>query len=185
MHRCLTRQPLVKDLGRVCQTTAAKSRITPRRFDHSITDGKTLLPGGVPGKRQLEVAAVHTAIDDFNTVNIQHRLKQSCLRDFSENEVKLRVELAAAYRLFAYYGWVEAIYNHLTVEVKEDDGSKSYLINPLGLRFDEITASSLVKIDVEGNIIHPGVTGDLLNINRAGWIIHGGIHQSRESRLCR
>ncbi|KAJ6437395.1 adducin [Purpureocillium lavendulum] len=120
-------------------------------------------------------------MDSLNSVNVQKRLKQSCLHEFSEEEVKLRVELAAAYRLFAYLGWVEAIYNHLTVEVTEPDGSKAYLINAFGLRFDEVTASSLLKIDGEGNVKHPGVIGDLLGVNRAGWIIHGGIHKSRGS----
>lgn len=66
--------------------------------------------------------------------------------------IKLRVELSLAYRLFAYFGWVEAIYNHLTVDIKEPDASKPYLINPLGLRVDEVTASPLIKIDAQGNV---------------------------------
>lgn len=150
-----------------------------RRLDHAVPDTKQT-PGATPERPQrFELAATHTAIDSLNSVNVQRRLKQSCMQDFPEKEIKLRVELAAAYRLFAYLGWVEAIYNHLTVEVTEPDGSKAYLINPLGLRFDEITASSLLKIDADGNIKHAGVIGDLMGVNRAGWIIHGGIHMAR------
>lgn len=125
------------------------------------------------------VSKTHAPLEKFNYTAVQRRLDQSCLREFRAEEIKLRVELAAAYRLFAYMGWTEAIYNHLTVAITESDGSKSYLINPLGLRFDEVTASSLLKIDSEGNILHPGVIGDLMGVNRAGWIIHGGIHLAR------
>lgn len=156
------------------------SGFVQRRYDHSVVDRSKLHPAAARRKPQpFDLAATHAAIDSFNSTNVQNRLKQSLLHEFSEEEVKLRVELAAAYRLFAYLGWVEAIYNHLTVEVTEPDGSKAYLINPLGLRFDEVTASSLLKIDSEGNIKHPGVIGDLMGVNRAGWIIHGGIHLTR------
>ena len=69
-------------------------------------------------------------------------------------EQELRVQLAAAYRLVDHFGWTELIYGHLTARVPGPD--KHFLINPYGLNYDEITASNLVKIDVEGNLVrHP------------------------------
>jgi ribulose-5-phosphate 4-epimerase/fuculose-1-phosphate aldolase len=84
----------------------------------------------------------------------------------------LRIQLAAAYRMIDYYGWTEQIYGHLTARVP---GSKAhFLINPFGLNYDEVTASNLVKIDCDGNIVdespHP--------INRAGFIIHSAVHMA-------
>ena len=85
-------------------------------------------------------------------------------------EKKLRVELACAYRLVDYFGWCELIYAHLTARVP---GPNPYfLINPYGLNYDEVTASNLVKIDINGHVVehsdHP--------INEAGFIIHSAIH---------
>ena len=95
--------------------------------------------------------------------------------DWSPVERDLRVKLAAAYRLFEQFGWSEIIYNHLTAKIP---GTNEFLINPFGLHFSEITASSLVKIDIDGNIIDRGSTG--LGINSTGYIIHGAIHKARE-----
>ncbi|MCO5596089.1 hypothetical protein L7F22_050148 [Adiantum nelumboides] len=176
----------LKFFGGITNNPIRRSRYTdfksvysvPRRFDHSIAAPETINSTS-KSEPLLTISKNHAPIERFNYSAIQQRLHQSCLNEFSEKEVRLRVELAAAYRLFAHFGWTEAIYNHLTVGLTEDDGSKSYLINPLGLRFDEITASSLLKIDSEGNILHEGVIGDLMGVNRAGWIIHGGIHLAR------
>lgn len=92
----------------------------------------------------------------------------------SEEEWKLRVELACAYRLVAHYGWDDLIFTHLSVRVPGPE--HHFLINPYNLMFDEITASSLVKIDVEGNLVMetPYMT------NPAGFTIHSAIHMSRE-----
>ncbi len=68
---------------------------------------------------------------------------------YSEAEWQARQELAACYRIFAMRGWDEMIYNHITVKVPDEEGS--YLINPFGLHYSEVTASSLIKIDREGN----------------------------------
>lgn len=65
-----------------------------------------------------------------------------------------------------------AIFNHVTCQVEEEDGTKHFLINPYGLRYDEVTASSLLKIDLDGNIVHPGVVGDLFGVNRYYLSIH-------------
>ena len=89
---------------------------------------------------------------------------------WSDKEWKLRVELAAAYRLIDYFGWTELIYGHLTAHVPGDQ--PHFLINPYGLNYDEVTASNLVKIDFEGNIVEETQH----RVNKAGFIIHSAVH---------
>lgn len=96
----------------------------------------------------------------------------------SNEEWQVRCDLAAAYQLAAHYKWTDLIYTHFTARVP---GSEHFLINPYGLMFDEITASTLVKIDHEGNVVDDP-TG--LGINQAGFIIHGCIHQARPEITC-
>jgi ribulose-5-phosphate 4-epimerase/fuculose-1-phosphate aldolase len=94
--------------------------------------------------------------------------------DVSAEEWALRVDLAAAYRLVAHYGWDDMIFTHLSVRIP---GPEHYfLINPYNLMFDEITASSLVKIDMHGNPV--GETPYLTN--PAGFTVHSAIHMARE-----
>lgn len=103
-------------------------------------------------------------------------LKTSQRADFigiSEDEWDVRRDLAAAYRLCALCGWDDLIYTHISARVPGQPGH--FLVNPLGLGFDEITASSLVKIDYDGNVV--GETQ--YRPNAAGFVIHGGIHQAR------
>lgn len=87
-------------------------------------------------------------------------------------ERELRVQLAAAYRLVEHFGWTELIYGHLTARVPGPD--KHFLINPYGLAYDEVTASNLVKIDVEGNVI--GESNYPVSI--AGFMIHSAVHMA-------
>src|SRR5262249_24373718 len=70
---------------------------------------------------------------------------------FSAEEWKARVELAACYRIFAHLGWVDLIYNHITLRLPGPE--KHFLINPFGLMYSEVRASNLVKIDLQGNIV--------------------------------
>jgi ribulose-5-phosphate 4-epimerase/fuculose-1-phosphate aldolase len=91
----------------------------------------------------------------------------------SPEEWQVRVDLACAYRLIAYFGWDDLIFTHLSACVPGSDNH--FLINPLSLMFDEITASSLVKIDVEGKPVMP--TPHI--INPAGFTIHSAIHMAR------
>ena len=95
-----------------------------------------------------------------------------------ENERQLRVKLAAAYRLFAHLGWDYLVFSHITVRVPGPE--RHFLINPFGLRFDEVTASNLVKIDLQGNIVGPSEHP----VNPAGFIIHGAIHEARDDAHC-
>ncbi len=92
----------------------------------------------------------------------------------SPEEWKVRVNLAAFYRLVALYGWDDLLATHISARVPGPD--LHFLINPFGLMFEEITASSLVKIDLDGNIINPSQYG----INYAGFVIHSAIHAARD-----
>lgn len=96
----------------------------------------------------------------------------------SEEEWNTRVNLAAAYRLCAHYGWDDLIYTHISARVP--GGDHHFLINPLGLMFEEITASSLIKVDLQGNTLMdtPFIP------NAAGFIIHSAIHEARDDAQC-
>ncbi|WFC99525.1 hypothetical protein MYAM1_002270 [Malassezia yamatoensis] len=120
--------------------------------------------------------STYTAVEELSTNRINERLSRSVLHEFPIAEQKARIELAACYRLFDHFQWNDDVINHLTVAVHEPDGTKSFLINPYGLRYDEITASSLLKIDSQGGLKHPGVVGDIFKVNRAGFVIHSAIH---------
>src|SRR5580692_13100186 len=92
----------------------------------------------------------------------------------SEEEWQARVDLAALYRMAALFGWDDMIYTHISGRVPGPD--HHFLINPYGQWFGEITASSLVKIDLEGNILQETP----YFINPAGFTIHSAIHANRE-----
>src|SRR5512143_242762 len=96
----------------------------------------------------------------------------------SEAEWDLRVDLAAAYRLAALYDWDDLIFTHISARVPGPE--HHFLINPYGLMFDEITASSLVKVRLDGN----KVMDSSYDINPAGFTIHSAIHAAREDALC-
>jgi ribulose-5-phosphate 4-epimerase/fuculose-1-phosphate aldolase len=92
----------------------------------------------------------------------------------SEEEWKVRVDLAAAYRLVAYYGWDDLIFTHLSARVPGPD--HHFLLNPYNLMFEEVTASSLVKVDTNG---HPVAPTPFIT-NPAGFTIHSALHMARE-----
>src|ERR1700686_3784428 len=96
---------------------------------------------------------------------------KSIRNEVSAQEWQTRTDLAACYRLVDAYGMTDLIYNHITARIP---GSEHLLINLYGLLYKEITASSLVKIDVEGNIIYKPDTDYSLNVS--GYVIHGAIH---------
>lgn len=103
----------------------------------------------------------------------------STVRDqVSPEEWDQRVALAAAYRLVAHFHWDDIIFTHLTARVPGPE--HHFLINPYGMLFDEITASSLVKVDLKGNKVMPST----YDINPAGFIIHSAIHAMREDAHC-
>ena len=97
----------------------------------------------------------------------------------SDAEWQTRVELAACYRLIDEYGMTDLIYNHITAKIP---GTEHFLINLYGLLYKEITASSLVKIDLDGNILSKPPTD--YGINKSGYVIHGAIHEARTDVNC-
>ena len=108
-----------------------------------------------------------------------HTLELPSVRDrVSEEEWQMRVDLAACYRLVAHYGWDDVLFTHNSARVPNSD--HHFLINPLGLKFEEITASSLIKIDLDGNKILESPYGYI----KAGFTIHSAIHMNREDAVC-
>src|SRR5678815_1690461 len=98
--------------------------------------------------------------------------------DVSEAEWQIRVDLAAAYRLVAHYGWDDLIFTHLSARVPGPE--HHFLINAYGMMFQEITASGLVKVNLQGEIVMPSP----YFINPAGFTIHSAVHAAREDALC-
>ena len=96
----------------------------------------------------------------------------------SKEEWQMRVDLAAAYQLAAIYKWTDMIYTHFSARVP---GTEDFLINPYGLMFDEITASTLVKIDGEGRIKDDPLG---MGVNEAGFVIHSCMHAARPEVNC-
>jgi ribulose-5-phosphate 4-epimerase/fuculose-1-phosphate aldolase len=107
------------------------------------------------------------------------QVKRSNVRDLvSPEEWQVRVDLAAGYRLVADYGWDDLVFTHISARVPSPE--HHFLINPYGMMFDEITASSLVKVDLDGKIV---MDSDY-KINPAGFTIHSAVHAAREDALC-
>lgn len=98
----------------------------------------------------------------------------------SAEEWDLRVQLAATYRLCALHGWTDLVFTHISARLPDENGEERFLINPYGLMFDEITASSLVKIDLDGNICQDTP----YFINPAGFTIHSAVHSARDDAGC-
>ena len=95
----------------------------------------------------------------------------------SADEWQTRLDLAAAYRLVALFRWDDLVFTHITAKIP---GTEHYLINPYGLMFDEITASSLVKIDIDGKVLQETP----FPINPAGFVIHSAVHAARHDVQC-
>jgi ribulose-5-phosphate 4-epimerase/fuculose-1-phosphate aldolase len=105
--------------------------------------------------------------------------RTAAVRDLvSTEEWQARIDLAAAYRLVALYGWDDLIFTHISARVPGPE--HNFLINPYGMMFEEITASSLVKVDLEGK----KVMDSPYDINPAGFTIHSAVHAAREDALC-
>jgi ribulose-5-phosphate 4-epimerase/fuculose-1-phosphate aldolase len=100
--------------------------------------------------------------------------------EVSETEWQIRCDLAATYRLVAMNGWDDLVFTHISARLPDEDGKPRFLINPYGVTFEEMTATSLVKIDVEGN----KVTESPYFTNPAGFTIHSAVHMHRHDAAC-
>lgn len=100
----------------------------------------------------------------------------------SAEEWQLRCDLAACYRLVALYGWSDLVFTHISAKLPDSvtGGEHQFLINPYGLMFDEITASSLVKVDMQCNKLHDTP----FPVNPAGFVIHSAVHEARPDVGC-
>ena len=96
----------------------------------------------------------------------------------TDEEWQARQELAVTYRIFAMMGWDEAIFNHITLKVPNEEGA--FLINPFGLHFSEVKASNLIKIDIDGNKLSESDYG----VNKAGFVQHSLFHRHLENAHC-
>jgi len=96
-------------------------------------------------------------------------------------EWQMRIDLAACYRLADLFGFSDIVWNHITAKVPD---TENFLINRFGLRFDEVTASNLVALDLDGNVIDPGSASSEKDINLTGFVIHSAIHAARPDVHC-
>jgi len=99
---------------------------------------------------------------------------------YAKGEKVLRCKLAAVYRLIELRGWTQGIYNHVTARVSQD--TEHFLLNPFGMLYNEVTASSLVKVNMQGEMVEEGTTN--FGVNQAGFLLHSAIHQARPDIKC-
>jgi ribulose-5-phosphate 4-epimerase/fuculose-1-phosphate aldolase len=110
--------------------------------------------------------------------DIVSEAEQMCPAGVPPVEWQLRVQLAACYRVFDQLGWIELVFNHITVRVP--GAQPAFLINPFGLNYDEVTASNLVKVGHDGVPLEPTAH----HVNRAGFVIHSAVHSARPDAHC-
>ncbi|HCY14839.1 MAG: class II aldolase [Curvibacter sp. GWA2_64_110] len=109
-------------------------------------------------------------------------LKPATPAHMHPDEWQARLQLAACYRIFAMLGWTEMIYNHITLRLPASvtGDEKHFLINPFGLHYSEVTASNLVKIDLQGHVLD----GSPHPVNPAGFTVHAALHAAIEGAHC-
>ena len=113
---------------------------------------------------------MQTATSTDSTSSVHHNM--------SEQEWQMRVNLAACYRMIASYGWDDLVFTHISARVPGTEDE--FLINPYGMLFEEITASSLVKVNKAGEKVAPSE----FEVNPAGFIIHSAVHEARDDAHC-
>ncbi|CAM4664376.1 hypothetical protein PO909_007581 [Leuciscus waleckii] len=137
----------------------------------------TSVPTMYPAAPQGGMAALNMSLGMVTPVN---DLRGSDSIAYEKGEKLLRCKLAAFYRLADLFGWSQLIYNHLTVRLNTEQ--ERFLVVPFGLLFSEVTASSLVKINLQGEIVDRGSTN--LGVNQAGFTLHSAIYAARPDIKC-
>ncbi|VDO03061.1 unnamed protein product [Rodentolepis nana] len=132
----------------------------------------------IPGKRPL-TGGGFTKSHQNGIIPIND-LRGSDTGLYSRRERIYRCKLACVYRLIELFGWNTSIYNHATVRINRND--EHFLINPFGLLYHEVTASSLIKVDSQGIVLDPGST--VLEVDQAGWLFHSALHSTRPDIRC-
>ncbi len=162
--------PCMRSCARRERSTTRKSVSSPRRCAECSRRARTFRrPSETESDRRK------SRIHQERPMNAPN---QSVREQVSEQEWQLRTDLAACYRLIALYGWDDLIFTHVSVRIPGPE--HHFLINPYGLLFDEITASSLVKVDMECRPLLPTPHP----VNPAGFVIHSTIHAAREDVVC-
>lgn len=98
----------------------------------------------------------------------------------SDEEWAIRCDLAATYRLIALHGWDDLVFTHISARLPDEGGEARFLLNPYGVMFDEMTASTLLKVDMDGNIVNQSAYFS----NPAGFTIHSAVHMHRHDAAC-
>ncbi|XP_055101524.1 alpha-adducin isoform X2 [Symphalangus syndactylus] len=137
----------------------------------------TNVPNVYPAAPQGGMAALNMSLGMVTPVN---DLRGSDSIAYDKGEKLLRCKLAAFYRLADLFGWSQLIYNHITTRVNSEQ--EHFLIVPFGLLYSEVTASSLVKINLQGDIVDRGSTN--LGVNQAGFTLHSAIYAARPDVKC-
>uniref|UniRef100_A0A673WE79 Alpha-adducin n=1 Tax=Salmo trutta TaxID=8032 RepID=A0A673WE79_SALTR len=137
----------------------------------------TSIPTMYPAAPQGGMAALNMSLGMVTPVN---DLRGSDSISYEKGEKLLRCKLAAFYRLTDLFGWSQLIYNHLTVRVNSDQ--ERFIVVPFGLLYSEVSASSLVKINIQGEIVDRGSTN--LGVNQAGFTLHSAIYAARPDVKC-
>ncbi|XP_066488608.1 alpha-adducin isoform X2 [Tiliqua scincoides] len=135
------------------------------------------VPNVYPAAPQGGMAALNMSLGMVTPVN---DIRGSDSIAYDKGEKLLRCKLAAFYRLADLFGWSQLIYNHLTVRVNSEQ--EHFLIVPFGLLYSEVTASSLVKINIQGDVVDRGSTN--LGVNQAGFTLHSAIYSARPDIKC-
>ncbi|KAM6206313.1 alpha-adducin isoform 2-T3 [Sarcoramphus papa] len=137
----------------------------------------TSVPNVYPAAPQGGMAALNMSLGMVTPVN---DLRGSDSIAYEKGEKLLRCKLAAFYRLADLFGWSQLIYNHITARVNSEQ--EHFLIVPFGLLYSEVTASSLVKINIQGDVVDRGSTN--LGVNQAGFTLHSAIYAARPDVKC-
>ncbi|XP_026341621.3 alpha-adducin isoform X3 [Ursus arctos] len=137
----------------------------------------TNVPNVYPAAPQGGMAALNMSLGMVTPVN---DLRGSDSIAYDKGEKLLRCKLAAFYRLADLFGWSQLIYNHITTRVSSEQ--EHFLIVPFGLLYSEVTASSLVKINIQGDVVDRGSTN--LGVNQAGFVLHSAIYAARPDVKC-
>ncbi|XP_069600831.1 alpha-adducin isoform X1 [Ranitomeya imitator] len=137
----------------------------------------TTVPSVYPSAPHGGMAALNLSLGMVTPVN---DLRGSDSIAYEKGEKLLRCKLAAFYRLADLFGWSQLIYNHITVRVSSEQ--EHFLIVPFGLLYSEVTASSLVKVNLQGDIVDRGSTN--LGVNKAGFTLHSAVYAARPDVKC-
>jgi len=146
-------------------------RVVGDTFRESGTDGISALISDV---MNIKTGTSTSAIIPINDIRGLESMA------YAKGEKQLRCKLAAVYRLIDLHGWTQGIYNHVTARISQD--TEHFLLNPFGVLYNEVTASSLVKVNMQGDVVEEGTTN--FGVSKAGFMLHSAIHATRPDIKC-